>query len=807
MRSNVKRLVFFIVAVSLCVSMVEAQTLQRKALFNLGWRLTASNPTGAQAIAFNDSSSSWQSVNVPSSVSYDAPYASYEMNHFAATCWYRKHFTCPANIQKVFIHFEGVMQTCDVFVNGDSVGSHQASGYTPFFYDITNYLVRGGSNVIALRLNNVDDPGIPPGGYGTDGEPDFFLFSGLYRNVWLLFKDSVYIPDWGQRITTPGTTTSAAVRARTVVANATSAAKSADVTITLLNAAGVSVVTATSTQSVPAASSTNFDMTTSAITPQVWSPATPNMYSLRTIVTVGGAVVDSIVQPVGFRWYSWSTSNGFSLNGSRFELYGMCVDQMMGWIENAMPDSRWVQLIKKAKAMGANSLRCSHYPRAQAFYDACDKLGMLLWVELPTWMVSEPATLPATYWPNLDTCVNEMVLDGFNHPCIWAWGIANEPNYNYGTYWDAVVGLIHNLDSFAVTGRAISYAKYDGANWVYTGGNGQNLDINGTNYSTSAPASLPFVNTESYTSWDRLYSRGGSLDLEQPAPGAEANAEVSNMSYVTGVTSGALAGGHFWCFVDYNSWRNSTGQQGVVDRFWVPKGAYFAFQKAWAGVSPGSVAGPAPDYPSTTGTATKIDLEADTTNLQANGSDVSIIVANLRDAGGTCIAQNCNITWTVTGGATLYPGTGFTGNLTTVTDSALGGRATVLLRTTTTAGPITVTATSSCGLPEASIDLTSTPVTESDYTSVRQGLLLQETSSATSRLRAVYSEKGVTLTFPAGVGKSVQIINVQGKMIATYTLRNGTPIFINHKVASGGVCFAAWSDNGRRMVTKLNMVQ
>jgi hypothetical protein len=63
------------------------------------------------------------------------------------------------------------------------------------------------------------------------------------------------------------------------------------------------------------------------------------------------------------------------------------------------------------------------------------------------------------------------------------------------------------------------------------------------------------------------------------------------------------------------------------------------------------------------------------------------------------------------------------------------------------------------------------------------------------------------LSFPAGVEKSVQLINVQGKTIATYTLRNGTPVCISHKVAGGGVCFAAWSDNGRRMVTKLNLVQ
>lgn len=62
------------------------------------------------------------------------------------------------------------------------------------------------------------------------------------------------------------------------------------------------------------------------------------------------------------------------------------------------------------------------------------------------------------------------------------------------------------------------------------------------------------------------------------------------------------------------------------------------------------------------------------------------------------------------------------------------------------------------------------------------------------------------LSFPAGVQKSVQIINIQGKTIASYVIRNGTPIFISHKVIGRGFCFAAWSDNGRRMLTKLHLV-
>ena len=116
-------------------------------------------PPAPTATSFNDTS--WQSVSIPHSASYDAPYYNSENKHFQGTCWYRKHFTCPATAQKVFMHFEGAMQTCDLFVNGDSIGSHSHSGYTAFNFDISNALIRGGSDVVAIRLNNTYSTSIP----------------------------------------------------------------------------------------------------------------------------------------------------------------------------------------------------------------------------------------------------------------------------------------------------------------------------------------------------------------------------------------------------------------------------------------------------------------------------------------------------------------------------------------------------------------------------------------------------------------------------------------------------------------------
>ena len=97
-------------------------------------------------------------------------------------------------------------------------------------------------------------------------------------------------------------------------------------------------------------------------------------------------------------------------------------------------------------------------------------------------------------------------------------------------------------------------------------------------------------------------------------------------------------------------------------------------------------------------------------------------------------------------------------------------------------------------------------ILSSNIIAVKRGLP-QRMQNNLPRLQAVYSEKGVLLSFPAGVEKSVQLFNLQGKTIVAFTLRNGTPVLISRKTAGTALCFAAWNDNGRRTVKQLNLVQ
>jgi hypothetical protein len=800
---------FLIVALLACGFQVQARASKFDASFDLDWKFYKGTPTGTpQSMAYNDAA--WATVSVPHSASYDPPTVAGELAAYGNVSapnvdyWYRKKFFCPSNARKVFIQFGAVMQSATVFVNGTQIGTHYNSGYTGFFFDISGSVARGDTTCVAVHANINNDENIPPG-FGSRGlGPDYNLFSGMYRDVRLLFKDSVYVPLRGQRIATGGTIANPTVHAVTSLRNDAAAAKSVTVSLTLRDAAGANVASQTSTQSVAGNSTLNFDMTSGAIaSPSLWSPTNPTLYSLQTMVSVAGTVVDSVVEPIGLRFYSWSaaTPGGLSVNGVRTELKGVCMAQFMGWMENAIPDSRYARQVAMIKDMGINSIRCSHYPRSDAFYHACDSVGMMVLVEAPSWGCCDAfANLPI-FWQRIAACDSEMVLDGYNHPCIWGWSLFNEPGEtNLGPMFNNDDSIIHNLESVAPTGRVTLLANGSG-NEMY------GFDVFGVNYNMSVSTSLPLVNTEQYGNWFRLFIRGNAMDLDV-SNSSEAYSESMTM-HNDWTTTDKVAGAHFWCFMDYCSLINKTGREGIVDRLYIPKNVYYMFRK--------NETGAATDY-WTNGTATHVDLAADLTSLRADGSDVSQIVATLRNASNQCVQQNCTITFTASPGASvaaLYSGDSVapaSGNPVTV--AVEGGRAGVLLRTTRTPGSIVVTATNSCGLPSATVNLTSTSVSEPipaltwGAATASHGALDSHLQSGNAlRLKSVCTGKGVAISFPPGIEKTVQIIDCQGKAMASFTLKNGMPALVGHGVVGSGILYAVWDDNGRQMLTRLNVVR
>ena len=122
--------------------------------------------------------------------------------------WYRKTFTVPASDlgRRVGVEFEGVYRDSIVWVNGFLLG-RQASGYSSFGYDMTDYLNYGGKNEIVVRVD------------ATFEEGWFYEGAGIYRNVWLVKTGPLHVPTWGTFVTTQVKGDSAVVNAATTVKN------------------------------------------------------------------------------------------------------------------------------------------------------------------------------------------------------------------------------------------------------------------------------------------------------------------------------------------------------------------------------------------------------------------------------------------------------------------------------------------------------------------------------------------------------------------------------------------------------------
>jgi beta-galactosidase len=649
-------------------------TVRQAVKINMGWKFFKGTPAGNPYEAVYDDAS-WTSVCIPHSVDYTEPTQAAEAASYAGTAWYRKKFYVGNAGKKYFLEFEGAMQRADVWVNGVKVGVHDNSGYTGFSFDITAIIGGATEVTCAVRLDNTRSTLIPP---ARDGNaPDFFLFGGMYRNVWLVSADSVYVPFCGQFISTPTITpASGAVRFKTTVKNGKSSASNCTIVVSVRDKSGTEVATATSTQSVPANGSYVFDVSTAVPNPKLWSLDTPSLYHTYTTIADNGIIVDDYASTFGFRTLSWSSGNGFSLNGSRCAIQGACEHQSFAWVGNAVPDSRWAKEIELIKDAGYNAIRCSHYPRSQAFYNAADSIGILLMVEVPSWGFGQ-ATYANSFWIRLNNCASEMVVQGYNHPSIFLWGLFNEPYANFSSQLSTISATIKSLDPDRATFTANNSLL----------GHENIPDVIGLNYKTIVQFGDPntathkYVTTEYFEGWNYYCERGNDCEAKFRNDGWQAYLKTSNQPQ-------QHAGQFLWVFNDYHALWNPNKPMGLVDEYRLPKNLFYLFREQFTGKAQDTAKA---------GTATKLDLKADLLNLNADGSDFTVVSAAFRDDYNACIKSGANVTFAISGPARAF------GNL---TRPAAAGKTAIIVQATTDPGTITVTANSP-GLPEAQVSIES----------------------------------------------------------------------------------------------------
>ena len=317
---------------------------------------------------------------------------------------YRKKFATPKG-EIVKLHFEGVYQKAEIFVNGQKAGQH-GYGYTPFTIDVTPYLFKGKrQNEVVVKVNNSEQPNCR-----------WYSGSGIYRHVWLETMPALHIAENGVFVTTPK------IEANKATVN---------VEVTVQNEGNseqqsiVEVEGQQKTVLLKAGESKKVDFSYTISNPHLWSPDDPYLYTANVKLSTLNSQLST---KYGIRSFSFDAEKGFVLNGKPMVLNGACVHHDDGVLGAMAFDAAEIRKVKLMKEAGFNLIRTSHNPTTRAFLDACDSIGMLVIGEaFDGWRT---AKLKYDYSTMIDSCYREdihaMVMRDRNHPSIISWSLGNE---------------------------------------------------------------------------------------------------------------------------------------------------------------------------------------------------------------------------------------------------------------------------------------------------------------------------------------------------------------------------------------------
>ena len=352
---------------------------------------------------------------------------------YSMLCGYRRKLDVPENWRgkRLFLQFDGAAHIATVYCNGRPVAVHNC-GYTAFRAEITNAVRFGGENTVTVRLDTTENAGIPPFGYMID----YLTYGGLYRDVWLDVRPEDYIEDIF--IWTPDLN-KAHIDLKVK-------GDHDGVMLKILDRSGEEVYSLT-------AAGERFDLTLQDA--EIWDPYEPYLYTCEaTLLHNDNRERDVVRTTFGFRTAVFR-ADGFYLNNKRFFLRGLNRHQSypyMGYAASESLQREDARILKEELA--CNAVRTSHYPQSQYFIDECDRLGLLVFTEIPGWQhIGDEA------WK--DQAIEntrEMVLQYRNHPSIILWGVRINESLDDDDFYARTNKLAHELDPSRMTG-GVRYIK------------------------------------------------------------------------------------------------------------------------------------------------------------------------------------------------------------------------------------------------------------------------------------------------------------------------------------------------------------
>jgi beta-glucuronidase len=312
--------------------------------------------------------------------------------------WYKNRFTYHISQNKrLFLHFGAVNYIADVYVNGNLIGSHEG-GFTPFQFEITNE-VREGDNTIIVRVNNKRlKDGIPGLGY------DWFNYGGITRDVNLIETDNSYIEDYFVQLKEYSYNEVTGW----VKINGSKLLQDVSITIPEL---GVDYKTKSNNEGTATVQfSSKF---------KLWSPESPKLYKI-----IIQSETDTIAEEIGFRNIEVKGPK-ILLNGKPVFLKGVNIHEEMPLrAAKAYSESDAQLLLTWAKELGCNMVRLAHYPHNENMVKLAEKMGLMVWDEIPVYQHIEFSAPGVS--DKIKLMMREMISRDKNRCAVIIWSLSNE---------------------------------------------------------------------------------------------------------------------------------------------------------------------------------------------------------------------------------------------------------------------------------------------------------------------------------------------------------------------------------------------
>lgn len=423
--------------------------------------------------SFDDNT--WESVELPHDWAIKSPfYEGYDtpigggMGRLPVhgIAWYRRKLNIPATDKgrNIFLDVDGAMSYAMVWLNGKLAGGWPY-GYNSWRVDLTPYIIPGGDNQVAIRLDN------PP------ASSRWYLGGGIYRNVWLVKTHPVHVGQWGTFVTTRNVTkSSATIDLKVTVDNTTGASGNVNVTteIYLLNVKGQKtgrpVAKLTPAMAMIRANS-NADVSGSVTisNPKLWGPLpnqTPNLYVAVTTVSFEGKPVDRYETTFGIRDLYFDAEKGLFVNGERVFMNGVNQHHDLGALGAAFNVRGAERQLELLKEMGCNAIRMAHNPPAPELLELTDRMGFLVIDEIyDNWKLKKtPLDFHLIFPDWYEQDLRALIRRDRNSPSVVMWSFGNEVGEQYTDEEGAALArelntIVKEEDTTRPTTVSMNYAK------------------------------------------------------------------------------------------------------------------------------------------------------------------------------------------------------------------------------------------------------------------------------------------------------------------------------------------------------------